>query len=182
MDIVIVGLTEATLGDAPRWASHPYSCQYCLYWEYPEECLDPATEVPAECFRRKVDWLRRCRASFGDCGAIAYVDGRPAAYAQYAPPVWLPGAARYPAGPVGDDAILLSCLFIPQSEYRGHGLGRRLLAHIVADLRARGSAALETFGRKGRADNPSGPAEFYLAHGFAIARDDAEFPLLRLEL
>jgi len=182
MDIAIVSLTEATLGAAPVWDSPPYSCRYCLYWEYPEECVDPALEVPAERFQRKIEWLRRCRASFGDCGALAYVDGRPAAYAQYAPAAWLPGAAQYPAGPPSGDAVLLSCLFIPEAKCRGRGLGRRLLEHIVADLRARDLAALETFGRKGRADNPSGPAEFYLAHGFQIVRDDAEFPLLRLEV
>lgn len=41
---------------------------------------------------------------------------------------------------------------------------------------------METFVRKGNAENPSGPVEFYLRHGFEILRDDLEFPLLRFSL
>lgn len=41
---------------------------------------------------------------------------------------------------------------------------------------------METFARKGNAENPSGPVEFYLRHGFTVQRDDPEFPLLRLDL
>ena len=48
--------------------------------------------------------------------------------------------------------------------------------------RRRGVAAVETFARKGRADNPSAPEGFYLAKGFVTRCDDAEFPLLRLDL
>lgn len=180
MDVAIVNLTETALGDTPTWASPPCSCRYCLYGEFPEESVEAA--LSAERFQRKLEWLRRCRQSLGDCGAVASVAGRPAAYAQYAPPAWLPGAAQYPAGPVSSDAVLLSCLFIPAVGLRGRGLGRRLPERIVEDLRARGSAAIETFGRKGRAGNPSGPAEFYPASGFHIVRDDAEYPLLRPEL
>lgn len=67
-------------------------------------------------------------------------------------------------------------------EFRGLGLGNQLLQSIIDDLRGRGIKAVETFARKGRAENPSGPVEFYLRNGFRIYKDDPQFPLIRLEL
>jgi len=182
MKIEILEVSEETLQDAPEWQSHPFSCKYCLYWEYPEECVDPATEKREERLERKVQWLRQARTTFGNCGRIAYVDGKPAAYAQYAPARLLPCSASYPAGPPSEDAVLISCLFIPSPEHRGLGLGRLILQSILDDLRQRGIKGVETFARRGSEDNPSGPVEFYLRHGFRIYRDDPEFPLMRLDL
>lgn len=182
MKIEIANLTEKNLRDAPEWEGHPFSCKYCLYWEFPEEGAAPATETKDSAMRRKTNWLRRTNKSFGNCGKIAYVDGVAAGYAQYAPPELLPNAANYPAGPPSPGAVLISCLFIPQNQLRGLGLGSQLLESILAELRQRGIEAVETFARKGRADNPSGPVELYFSKGFRIYRDDAEFPLLRLDL
>jgi len=47
--------------------------------------------------------------------------------------------------------------------------------------RPRGVTAVETFARKGRADNPSGPVGFFFGKGFGTYRDDAEFPLQYLD-
>ena len=182
MDIQIVNLNEESLRDAPEWPAHPFSCKYCVYWEYPEVCVDPATERKEELFTKKLTWLRRTLKDFGSCGKLLYVDGRGVGYAQYAPPGYLPNAAEYPAGPPDDNAVLISCLFVAQEQYQGKGLGRQLLRSIVAELRGSGLKAIETFGRKGNPENPSGPAEFYLRNGFRIHKDDKEFPLLRLEL
>jgi len=44
MNIEIVNLTEQDLIDAREWSPHPFSSKYCIYWEYPEDCVDPATE------------------------------------------------------------------------------------------------------------------------------------------
>jgi hypothetical protein len=49
-------------------------------------------------------------------------------------------------------------------------------------LRKRGIKAVETFTRKRKANNPSGPVEFYLRNGFRIHKDDIVFPLVRLDL
>jgi GNAT superfamily N-acetyltransferase len=182
MDIRITNLTSDTLKDAPEWPAHPYSCKYCIYWEYPDECVDPAGENKEDMLRMKLEWLRKVTAEFGNCGRIAYVDGTPAGYAQYAPAAYLPNSANYESGPPSDDAVLISCLFIPQEQFRGSGLGSLLLHSIVDDLRERGTKAIETFGRKGDPGNPSGPAEFYLRNGFRICNDDEESPLLRLDL
>ena len=182
MRIQIAALTEENLRDAPEWEAHPWSCKYCLYWEYPELLLDPAKEDRAASFEKKLAWVRRVRNEFGDCGRLLYADGNAVGYAQCAPPAFLPNARNYPAGPVSEDAVFLACLFFPSRAHRGQGWGRLLLQDILSDLRRRGVSAVETFARKEDAENPSGPVEFYLRHGFGILRDDPEFPLLRLNL
>jgi len=78
--------------------------------------------------------------------------------------------------------VLLACLFITKPQWRGQGLGSLLLKAILDELSARGFRAVETFARRESAENPSGPLEFYLGHGFFVLRDDPEFPLLRRDL
>ena len=118
----------------------------------------------------------------GSCGKLLFVGNAVVGYAQYAPAQFLPGAREYPAGPVSEDAVLLACLFIPKPKFRGRGLGSLFLEAILEELSARGIQAVETFARRGSAENPSGPVEFYLRHGFSVLRDDPEFPLLRRDL
>jgi len=182
MRIEIVNLTEENLVDAPEWPTYPFSCKYCTYWEYPEENAGSAAEKKAVMIQRKLAWLKRVNSEWGNCGKIAYSDGQPIGYAQYAPARYLPRSADYDSGPASEDAVLISCLFIPNRAFRGIGIGSRLLLSIVDDLRQRREKAIETFARKGSADNPSGPVELYLTQGFAIFRDDKEFPLARLNL
>jgi len=178
----IINLAEENLRDAPEWDSPPFSCKYCIYWEFPEKYVEQTSEPNDNKMLRKVDWLRRTHELFGNCGRIAYVDGVAAGYAQYAPQEFLPQAGNYNAGPPSTEAVLISCLFIPQNRFRGLGLGSQLLNSILDELRQRGIKTVETFARKGREDNPSGPVDFYFSKGFRIFRDDAEFPLLRLDL
>lgn len=182
MNIEIVNLTEENLMDAPEWPAHPFSCKYCIYWEYSEEPADAKAQRKEEMLSRKLLWLRRTLKEFGNCGKLLYADGKGIGYAQYAPAVHLPNAAEYDSGPPTDDAVLIACLFIAQKPYGRSGLGRRLLHSIIDDLRTRGVRAIETFARKGDPENPSGPAQFYLRNGFRILRDDREFPLMRLDL
>ncbi|MCJ7575858.1 MAG: GNAT family N-acetyltransferase [Dehalococcoidia bacterium] len=183
MNIKITNLTEDNLKDAPEWDSHPFSCKYCIYWEYPEECTNPATEQKEEMFAKKLGWLQRVTKEFGNCGKLAYVDRESVSYAQYAPHHYLPGSAGYAAGPPSDDAVLISCLFIPQAKFRRLGIGGRLLRSISDELKQRKKTkAIETFARRGSSDNPSGPVQFYLRNGFRIHGGDKEFPLMRLDL
>lgn len=180
MRIEIADLTEDNLRDAPEWDSSPYSCKYCIYWEFLEECADLSEKK--ENLQKKSGWLQNVNRVFGACGKIVYVDGTPVGYTQYAPPALLPGSAHYPSGPPDKDAVLISCLFIPQKKYRHMGLGSQLLSNIINDLRKKGVKAVETFARKGNPNNPSGPAEFYIKNGFAIHKDDTEYPLMKLVL
>ena len=182
MNIEIVNLTEGTLMDAPDWPAHPFSCKYCIYWEYREQHVDPAAEEKAVTIQRKLAWVRRVRNEWGNCGAIVYSDAQPIGYAQYAPPRYLPRSADYDSGPPSEDAVLISCLFIPNKAFRRIGIGSQLLHSIIDDLKQRREKAIETFARKGSPDNPSGPVGFYLTNGFRIFKDDTEFPLMRLNL
>ncbi|MFU8796548.1 MAG: GNAT family N-acetyltransferase [Dehalococcoidia bacterium] len=182
MKIEITDLDEEHLKDAPEWSVRPFSCRYCIYWEYPEDSVGPATERKEEMFSRKLAWLRRTLKDFGSCGKLLYIDGKGAGYAQYAPPWYLPNSAQYESGPPGCDAVLLSCLFIAHERLRRSGLGSRLLCSIIDELRAKGARAIETFARRGDPGNPSGPVELYLRNGFRVHNDDKEFPLMRLDL
>ncbi len=181
MKITIRHLTGDNLSDAPEWEGSPGSCRYCLYWEQPEfhAC---ATGKQEGAFQRKLAWINRVRKEFGNCGKLLYLDNRAVGYAQYAPARYLPNAGNYPAGPVSADAVLIACLFIPAQKHRANGLGSMLLQDVLDELRGRGVRAVEAFARKGNPENPAGPLEFYLGHGFHVLRDDPEFPLLRLNL
>jgi len=182
MKIEVTNLTEENLKDAPEWDTHPFSCKYCIWWEFPDLCIDPAKEKKEDIIQKKLKWLRNTNKVFGNCGKIVYVNRKPVGYAQYALPKLLPHSVDYQSGPPSDDAALISCLFIPQKEFRRLGLGRQLLFNIIDDLRKRGIKAVETFARKGKPDNPSGPVVFYLRSGFRIHKDPKEFPLMRLDL
>jgi len=66
---------------------------------------------------------------------------------------------------------------------RNKGIGEMLLQNIIEDLRRRGVKAIETFARRGQADNPSGPMAVYVKNGFHIKdNSNPEFPLMRLVL
>ena len=178
----IEDLTEDNLVQAPEWGPPPRSCKYCLYWEHPELFAGGARVGEEELLARKRAWLRRVRGEWGGCGKLLFLGGKAVGYAQYAPPRLLPAAREYPTGPGSEDAVLLACLFIVAAGYRGRGLGSALLTAILEELEGRGAVAVETFARRGSAENPSGPVEFYLKHGFRVLKEDPEFPLLRLEL
>lgn len=183
MNLEIVDLTEENLIVAPEWDNHPFSCKYCIYWEYPEECVDPATEQKQEMLTKKLSWLQTVTKEFGTCAKLVYGDREPIGYAQYAPAHYLPRSASYTSGPPSDDAVLISCLFIPRAELRRLGVGSQLLHSIIRELKKeKKKKAIETFARRGGSDNPSGPLEFYLRNEFRIHRDDEEFPLMRLDL
>ena len=182
MNVEIADLTEGNLLDAPEWPSHPFSCKYCIYWEFPEECIDPAIEQKKDLIEKKLGWLRRVNNEWGNCGKTVYLEGQSIGYAQYAPATYLPRSADYGSGPPSDDAVLISCLFISQRQFRRLGVGRQVLHSIINELKQREKKAVETFARRGSSDNPSGPIELYLRDGFRIHRDDRESPLMRLDL
>jgi len=184
-EVQIEDIKEANLGDIPE------SCRGCVYWEFPEE-FDKAKEEKTETQRRlefeekKREWFVQTLKEFGTCGKIVYYNGRPVAYAQFAPSVRLPNIGYYESKPVGkleDGVVFLSCLYIADETLRGKGLGEALLKNIIDDLKGRGFRALETFARRGNSENPSGPLEFYIKNGFIIKnKTNPEYPLVQLYL
>lgn len=158
----------------------PSPCKYCLYWQttgpFDEKMLKPEME------NKKREWLNKVIREFGNCGFIAYLSSVPVGFVQYAPTKFFPRIKEYASGPPSEDAVFLACLYIPNKEARGKGLATAMLENLVAELRGRGFKAVETFARKSSQDNPSGPLELYLKHGFKIKNDRNDFPLVQLKL
>jgi GNAT superfamily N-acetyltransferase len=180
--IQIVNLSEENLKNIPVWESYPYSCKYCIYWEYPEKFIGLKKKNKDEIFQEKLGWLRRVKKEFGYCGKLIYIDRKPAGYAQFAPPKFLPNLINYNAGLPDNNAVLISCLFIFDKNFRALKLGKRLLNSIINDLKSRNVKIVETFARKDKTSNPSGPVEFYIKNGFRVYKDDPQFPLMKLDL
>jgi len=173
------------VGDIPSFGEEGF-CGSCLYWESPEDFSRFNPERKKEFLGKKRVWFLQTLREFGSCGKIVYYKGVPAGYAQYAPASRLLNVSAYKSGPAGtleDGVAFLSCLYLGGEAPRGRGIGTKLLNSVVADLRRRGFRALETFARRGSANNPSGPIEFYLKNGFYVKDEtDPEFPLVRLDL
>lgn len=53
MKIEIINLTEENLKDAPEWSGHPFSCKYCIRWEFPEECTNSTKEEKEDMIQKK---------------------------------------------------------------------------------------------------------------------------------
>jgi ribosomal protein S18 acetylase RimI-like enzyme len=191
LEVRIEEITEANLQDIPA------SCRGCVYWECPEE-FEKAKEKrdekdeTAESQKRsqleekKREWFIQTLKNFGTCGKIVYYEGKPVAYAQFAPAMLLPNVNAYESKPVGkieEGVVFISCLYISDVEFRGRGLGDLLLNNIIEDLRRRGFKAVETFARRGNSNNPSGPLEFYIRNGFTFKdKSNPNLPLMRIFL
>ena len=178
--IVIEPLTPESLADAVA------ACRHCLYWESPSRFRPEASgreQVEGMLLKRR--WLDR--HAKGEAGGLtALLEGKSCGHLFYvrgsAANDLLPRLREYALGPrVAADALFLTCLYVPR-EAQGKGISRALLAKAEQVARELGLAALETIARRGSADNPSGPLEFYLKHGFAIEAETPEFPLVRKSL
>ena len=148
------------------------SCRTCAYWETTGDY--PRAEPRSVLERRKRDWYRQPEAG----GKIAYLNNQAVGYAQYGPAAAFPRVGEYAAGPPSADALFLGCLCVVPGAQR-RGIGRALLEAVEAEAAQRGCAAVETFARRGSANNPSGPLALYLGRGYEILLGDAEFPLVR---
>ncbi|GAA2119971.1 GNAT family N-acetyltransferase [Actinomadura alba] len=171
----LVSVTLDNLDDLPR------RCRRCVFWELDpvsgeraEEAGDPALEKEA--------WVSSTLLEWGSCGKIAYVDGAPAGYVLYAPPLYVPRSVAFPTSPVSADAVLLMTAHV-LPEFAGGGLGRMLVQGVAKDLTRRGVKAIEAFGDlKGEAGTCMVPADYLLSVGFKTVRPHHRFPRLRLEL
>jgi len=185
IEFAIEDLKEANLGDIPE------SCRGCVYWEFPQE-FEKVKEEKAEAQKKweleqkKREWFVQTLKEFRTCGKIVYYNGKPVAYAQFAPSARLPKTGHYESQPVGkleEGVVFLSCLYIADKRLRGKGLGEALLKNIIDELKRRGFKAVETFARRGDSNNPSGPLEFYIKNGFIIKdKTNPEYPLMQLFL
>jgi len=182
IEVDIEDIKESNLKDIPE------PCRGCIYWEFPEEFekgkKDPNKKLEFEA--KKKEWFEQTMKEFGTCGKIVYHEGKPIAYAQYAPATRLPNISEYESKPVGkleEGVVFLSCLYIADETMRGQGIGELLLQNIIEELKRQGFKAIETFARRSEAENPSGPMGFYIRNGFHVKDNtNREFPLMRLFL
>lgn len=171
----LASITLDNLDDLPR------RCRRCVFWE-----LDPVSRARADELGNpeleKESWISSTLLEWGSCGKIIYVDGVPAAYVLYAPPLYVPRSVAFPTSPVSADAVLLMTAYVLDEFARG-GLGRVLVQSVAKDLTRRGVKAIEAFGDL-KWEQPSCvlPAEYLLAVGFKTVRPHLRFPRLRLEL
>ena len=161
----------------------------CAFWE------TEAPTPPADPTFEKEAWISHVLLQWGVCGQLAEEptrtgQGAPLASAFYAPPGMVPRAGGLPTAPVGADAILLTGL--REEREAPAGVLTVLLEAVVADLRARGVHALESYGLRADADPDTQddsidesaltPADFLVEHGFTVVARHARYPRLRLEI
>jgi GNAT superfamily N-acetyltransferase len=171
----LANITLDNLDDLPR------RCRQCVFWE-----LDPVgrqrAEESGDSALEKEAWVSSVLLEWGSCGKLAYVDGVPAGYVMYAPPMYSPRAVAFPTSPVSADAVLLMTAHV-LPDFAGGGLGRMLVQGVAKDLVRRGIRAVEAFGDlKWAAPSCVLPADHLLAVGFKTVRPHHRYPRLRLEL
>ena len=160
----------------------PLRCRSCVFWELDPVAGERATEAGDTAFEKE-SWVSATLLDWGSCGKVVYVDGVPAGYMLYAPPVHVPRSVAFPTSPVSPDAVLLMTgLVLP--DFQGGGLGRVLLQGVAKDLTRRGVRAIEAFGDE-RWQAPGAcllPADHLRSVGFKTVRPHHRYPRLRLEL
>jgi GNAT superfamily N-acetyltransferase len=159
----------------------PIRCRKCVFWE-----LDPVSMQRAEDAGdpelEKEAWISSTLLEWGSCGKLVYVDGVPAGFVLYAPPLYVPRSVAFPTSPVSADAALMMTAHI-LPEFQGGGLGRMLVQGVAKDLTRRGVRAIEAFGDlKWEKPGCVMPADYMLAVGFKTVRPHHRYPRLRLEL
>lgn len=171
----LVNVTLDNLDDLPA------RCRGCVFWELDPVARDRA-EAAGDTALEKEAWVSATLLEWGSCGKLVYVDGTPAGFVLYAPPMYVPRSVAFPTSPVSADAVLLmTAQVVP--EFAGGGLGRMLIQGVAKDLTRRGIRAIEAFGDL-RWERPACvlPAQHLLSVGFKTVRPHHRWPRLRLEL
>lgn len=171
----LVSVTLDNLDDLPR------RCRRCVFWELDPVSGDRAVDTGDPALEKEA-WISSTLLEWGSCGKIVYVDGLPAGYVLFAPPLYVPRSVAFPTSPVSADAVLLTTAHV-LPEFAGGGLGRMLVQGVAKDLTRRGVKAIEAFGDlKGETGSCMVPADYLLSVGFKTVRPHHRFPRLRLEL
>lgn len=172
----VVSVTLDNLDDLPR------RCRRCVFWELDPAGGERAAEAGDTSFEKEA-WISATLLEWGSCGKVVYVDGVPAGYALFAPPLQVPRSVAFPTSPVSADAVLLMTGYI-WPDFAGAGLGRVLLQAVAKDLIRREVRAIEAFGDE-QWQSPGAcvlPAEHLRRVGFKTVRAHPRYPRLRLEL
>ena len=170
-----VSITLDNLDDLPR------KCRDCVFWELDPLGQERALEAGDTAFEKE-SWVSATLLEWGSCGKVVYVDGVPAGYIMFAPPMYVPRSVAFPTSPVSADAVVLMTGHV-LPDFQGGGIGRMLLQAVAKDLVRRGVRAIEAFGdEQGEAGACLLPAQGLRAVGFKTVRPHHRYPRLRLEL
>lgn len=109
------------------------------------------------------EWFRELNDDWGTAGFAVRRGGEVQGFAVYAPPERLAGAARYPLGPIDEDAVLLA--------YAGGDTRtrRRLLVRMLRDLKHRGVGSVQAIASDRGVSNHV-PTSFLLESGWRPLR------------
>lgn len=154
--------------------------------QLPQTCPDCNRIVPPAAV-----WAQQTARSWGQCGWR--LDGTAGAVRDdatrdvtraailIAPARYRPQAGALGSAPVSPDAaVLVSLRIVP--EFRGAGIGRRLVQASAALAVRRGCKGLEAIGTRGRGSCCLLPVEWLCSVGFEVTRDHPMTPRLRMDL
>ena len=136
---------------------------------------------------RKLGLLGRGLAVFGSYAKVLVVDDRAVAYSQFGPLSAYPRALRlrelYPQLPDAPLPAVITCI-ATTADARREGHAHRLVEAVCEDLAGRGFAAVEAYPEPHTDENATSAAwpGFWIGAGFAVAVDDARYPVVRREL
>src|SRR3972149_1758586 len=177
-DVVAENFDQIPAAD-PRW-----DCRACFFWQ----------EGGVKGIEEKRAWFQEAENKYGPCGSILYFEGEPVGYCQYGPMALFPTLSLgpnpkekvWPQGyqiPSSPDAYFLTCIHVLAS-YRGKGLARSFLQSVVAGLKKRGAASVDSFAaREGHSSERTvGPLALFEECSFQIVADDPGFPVVRMNL
>ncbi len=95
-----------------------------------------------------------------------------------------PKTRAFKVYPPDHDCVFIGCLYV-KSDYRGLGLGQRLLLSVERELIKKRINSLEIIGKRNqdqRKEKKLVPVKFLIKNGFYIHKNDSHYPLLRLDL
>jgi hypothetical protein len=174
MSTRVRGLTGLTIRTAPT------VCHRCVWWQSRR--------------RRGPDkerWIEQAEQEWGAWGSLYYDDdGAVLGSMQYGPAHLFPRAAELPAGPVSDDAVLVTCAYLV--DRTSPWVLQSLFLAAIGEAKDKGAKALETFAYR----YPEGetayerfivhktvfPHDFLADFGFRTIRTEGRVELARLEL
>ena len=146
-----------------------------MFWELDEESDD------VDPFFQKDEWFSSTLLEWGRCGKLL-VEGNDAhGFAEYAPPTLFPRLRRFSCGTISEDAAYLSYCYVVEGR-RARRNGAHLVRAVARDVVERGYRAVEAIGDRSWDGGWVLPEAFLSRCGFRVIRDDARYPLMRLDL
>jgi hypothetical protein len=158
----------------------PTVCHRCVWWQ------SRGRRGPD-----KERWIEKAEEEWGAWGSLYYDDdGGVLGSMQYGPAHLFPRAADLPAGPVSDDAVLVTCAYLV--DRTSPWVLQSLFLAAIGEAKDKGAKALETFAYR----YPEGesayerfivhktvfPHDFLADFGFRTIRTEGRVELARLEL